>query len=221
MTPKEKHQEEQNELKSLRINRIMECAFNLFSEKGIDTITMNDIAATAEIGVASLYRYFATKDEVAIRTAIWAWEKQRLNILPDLQTSEYEALSGVQQLERIFKMFIGLYETQKTFLRFIYFFDSYCVRQKVSFDRLADYETVILTVQEIVAKSINKGFEDGTLKPSLKPHGKTLYYTYMHTLFSMAQKLSVSGTMLEMDFDVNGKAQMEFLAQLLLDSIRN
>ncbi len=49
MTPKEKHQEEQNELKTSRINRILESAFNLFSEKGIDTITMNDIAATAEI----------------------------------------------------------------------------------------------------------------------------------------------------------------------------
>ena len=64
MTPKEKHQEEQNELKTSRINRILESAFNLFSEKGIDTITMNDIASTAEIGVASLYRYFATKDEI-------------------------------------------------------------------------------------------------------------------------------------------------------------
>ena len=67
MTPKEKHQEEQNELKTSRINRILESAFNLFSEKGIDTITMNDIAATAEIGVASLYRYFETKDEINVK----------------------------------------------------------------------------------------------------------------------------------------------------------
>ena len=66
MTPKEKHQEEQNELKTSRINRILESAFSLCSEKGIDTITMTDIASTAEIGVASLYRYFATKDEIAI-----------------------------------------------------------------------------------------------------------------------------------------------------------
>ena len=83
MTPKEKHQEEQNELKTSRINRILESSFALFSEKGIDTITMNDIASMAEIGVASLYRYFATKDEIAIRTAILP---QRMKLQSALQS---------------------------------------------------------------------------------------------------------------------------------------
>ena len=77
MTAKEKYLEEKDELKNSRITRIYESAFALFSEKGIDTIAMTDIAKKAEIGVASLYRYFETKDEIAIRTVIWSWEKQK------------------------------------------------------------------------------------------------------------------------------------------------
>lgn len=220
MTPKEKHQEEQNELKTSRINRILESAFNLFSEKGIDTITMNDIASTAEIGVASLYRYFATKDEIAIRTAIWAWNKQKDVILPALQSDSYDSLKGYQQIEKIFKMFVDLYDKEKTFLRFIYFFDSYINRQKISYERLFDYEGMIAVVQDIVANAISKGLTDGSISAEYKDHEKDLYFTSMHSLFSLSQKLSLAGNMLAMDSDVNGTDQMRILADLLLKAIK-
>ena len=220
MTPKEKHQEEQNELKTSRINRILESAFNLFSEKGIDTITMNDIASTAELGVASLYRYFATKDEIAIRTAIWAWNKQKDVILPALQSDSYESLKGYQQIEKIFKMFVDLYDKEKTFLRFIYFFDSYINRQKISYERLFDYEGMIAVVQDIVANAISKGLTDGSISAEYKDHEKDLYFTSMHSLFSLSQKLSLAGNMLAMDSAVNGTDQMRILADLLLKAIK-
>ena len=220
MTPKEKHHEEQNELKTSRINRILESAFNLFSEKGIDTITMNDIASTAEIGVASLYRYFATKDEIAIRTAIWAWNKQKDVILPALQSDSYDSLKGYQQIEKIFKMFVDLYDKEKTFLRFIYFFDSYINRQKISYERLFDYEGMIAVVQDIVANAISKGLTDGSISAEYKDHEKDLYFTSMHSLFSLSQKLSLAGNMLAMDSAVNGTDQMRILADLLLKAIK-
>ena len=220
MTPKEKHQEEQNELKTSRINRILESAFNLFSEKGIDTITMNDIASTAEIGVASLYRYFATKDEIAIRTAIWAWSKQKDVILPALQSDSYESLTGYAQIEKIFKMFVDLYDKEKTFLRFIYFFDSYINRQKISYERLFDYEGMIAMVQDIVANAINKGISDGSINQEYSEQQKDLYFTTMHSLFSMSQKLSLAGNMLAMDSAVDGTSQMKLLSVLLLKAIK-
>ena len=220
MTPKEKHQEEQNELKTSRINRILESAFNLFSEKGIDTITMNDIASTAEIGVASLYRYFATKDEIAIRTAIWAWSKQKDVILPALQSDSYDSLTGYAQIEKIFKMFVDLYDKEKTFLRFIYFFDSYINRQKISYERLFDYEGMIAMVQDIVANAINKGISDGSINQEYAEHQKDLYFTTMHSLFSMSQKLSLAGNMLAMDSAVDGTSQMKLLSVLLLKAIK-
>ena len=73
MTAQEKLAEERDGQKNARIERILLAAFSLFSHNGFDAIAMTDIAKDAEIGVASLYRYFATKDEIAIRTAMWAW----------------------------------------------------------------------------------------------------------------------------------------------------
>ena len=51
-------------VKEIKINHILEQGFELFSKEGIDNVTMNNIADKAEIGVASLYRYFSTKEEL-------------------------------------------------------------------------------------------------------------------------------------------------------------
>ena len=50
-------------VKELKINHILEKGFELFSESGIDNVTMNNIAEKANIGVASLYRYFVTRSK--------------------------------------------------------------------------------------------------------------------------------------------------------------
>ena len=109
---------------TIRKNRILNSAFDLFAEKGIDTIAMTDIAKKAEIGVASLYRYYETKEEIAIRTSIWAWEKQKLLIETILYKDNFDNLNGYNQLEKICSMFEYLYKNETPFLRYIYFFDS-------------------------------------------------------------------------------------------------
>jgi len=220
MTAKEKYIEEKDELKNARINRIFESAYTLFSEKGIDTIAMTDIAKTAEIGVASLYRYFSTKDEIAIRTAIWAWELQKEEMLPALNTENYKSLTGIEQLKKIFLMFIELYKNQPKFLRFIYFFDSYAVRNGISTERLNDYERMIESIKSYVEEAINKGLEDKTVNSKYENSKEILYFSVMHSLFSTSQKLTLSGEMLNMDSKVNGVEELENLANILIEGLK-
>lgn len=219
MTAKEKFMEEKDEMKLLRMNRILASAFKLFSVKGIDTIAMTDIAKHAEIGVASLYRYYETKDEIAIRTVIWAWEKQREMIMPSLTSDEYNKLTGLDQLGVIFNQFIELYENHQDFLRFIYFFDSYAVRNELSKDRLADYEKIIADVQDIVNKAIDKGLEDKSIRSEYRDSKLELYFATMHSFFSQCQKISLSGHMLSIDEKSNKKAELEMLSKVLLNGI--
>lgn len=220
MTAKEKYKEEKDKLKSSRISRILESSFELFAEKGIDNVTMTDIAVKAEIGVASLYRYFATKEEIAVQTSIWAWERQKSIILPQLLTDTFNNANGITQLSIIFSMFIKLYENQVKFLRYIYFFDSYAVRIKMEKERLMDYEKTIESTKNVIAASISKGIEDKSIKSKYKESQDVLYFTLMHTLFASAQKLSLSGDMLLMDELVSGKQELELLSALLLDALK-
>lgn len=220
MTAGEKHQEEKDEIKNNRMNRILSSAFILFSEKGIDTIAMTDIAKKAEIGVASLYRYYETKDQIAICVAIWAWQKEKLEMMKTLSGAEYEKLSGLEKLSLMCEMFVHLFENQGDFLRFIYFFDSYVVRQEINAKKLVDYEAIITEVQNVVLNAISDGVKDNSIE---LPKGVTkdeLYFTLMHSLFSTAQKLTLSGNMLVMDSKAQSANQLRLLGRLLIKALK-
>ena len=220
MTALEKLAEERDEQKNARIDRILAAAFTLFSSAGIEPVAMTDIAKKAEIGVASLYRYFSTKDEIAIRTAIWAWEKQISEIYPLIENDEYKNGNGLSRLSIIFGVFKKLYKTQPEFLRFIYFFDSYAVNSGIKKERMKEYEIVIGKVQSIVADAINLGLNDNSINNSYKGNTDDLYFTLMHTFFSTAQKLTLSGNLLAMNEKSKGSDQLDLLSELLLKGVK-
>lgn len=220
MTPSEKFMNDKNELKENRINRILAASFELFSNSGIDTIVMTDIAKKAEIGVASLYRYFETKEEIAIRTVIWAWNQQKEKMMPEISSEEFNKSSGIDQLRKILEQFVTLYENQTPFLRFIYFFDSYAVRQQIKQERLKDYESIIGSVQDIVKEAIIKGLEDKSINEKYKGSEDILYFSMMHSLFSTAQKMSLTVNLLEMNSKVPESDQLKLLVDLLIQSLK-
>ena len=220
MTALEKLAEERDEQKNARIDRILASAFTLFSSAGIEPVAMTDIAKKAEIGVASLYRYFSTKDEIAIRTAIWAWEEQISEIYPSINNDEYKNGNGLFRLSIIFSLFKKLYISQPEFLRFIYFFDSYAVNSGIKQERMIEYENVIGKVQMIVADAIKLGLKDNSINKKYIDKTEDLYFTLMHSFFSTAQKLTLSENLLAMNEKSKGSDQLDLLSELLLNGVK-
>ena len=220
MTALEKLAEERDEQKNARIDRILAAAFKLFSSAGIEPVAMTDIAKKAEIGVASLYRYFSTKDEIAIRTAIWAWEEQISEIYPSINNDEYTNGNGLFRLSIIFSLFKKLYMSQPEFLRFIYFFDSYAVNSGIKQERMIEYENVIGKVQMIVADAIKLGLKDNSINKKYIDKTEDLYFTLMHSFFSTAQKLTLSENLLAINEKSKGSDQLDLLSELLLNGVK-
>ena len=220
MTALEKLAEERDEQKNARIDRILAAAFKLFSSAGIEPVAMTDIAKKAEIGVASLYRYFSTKDEIAIRTAIWAWEEQISEIYPSINNDEYTNGNGLFRLSIIFSLFKKLYMSKPEFLRFIYFFDSYAVNSGIKQERMIEYENVIGKVQMIVADAIKLGLKDNSINKKYIDKTENLYFTLMHSFFSTAQKLTLSENLLAMNEKSKGSDQLDLLSELLLNGVK-
>lgn len=221
MDLKRKRSEEMEELKNKRIDRILDSALPLFAEKGIEIIAMTDIAEKSEIGVASLYRYFNTKEELSIQCAQYHWEKLSNSITMKLAESGFDNLSGYGQLELIFNLFTELFETRRDFFKFIYYFDAFVNKNQISKDRLDSYDLTIGNTKQLISGTLEKGFEDGSLDPKWKNDGtELLYYTIMHALFSMAQKLSLSENMLTTNNSINSNNQIRLLEKALLETIK-
>ena len=148
-------------VKELRINHILEKGFELFSEFGIDNVTMNNIAEEANIGVASLYRYFVTKEELAIQCATKMWQTQQEKAQGFFSSKEYLEKNGLSQVESIFQYFESSFDNTQKFYRFIYYFDSYIKRQNIPTSSLQNYEKIIGEITFIAYKAIEKGISDG------------------------------------------------------------
>lgn len=218
MLAAERRKQEQEEIKASRIKHILECTYDLFSS-GIDPVTMEKIAENAEIGVASLYRYFSTKDQLAIEVATYAWKKEEDVFKSNFNAQQYNTLNGIEQLRTLLNIFPELFKTEGKFFRFIYYFDAYIKRQSVQPQQLTSYEAAIINTQKIAVAAITKGKQDGTLKTE-EASDEELYFTITHAIFSLAQKLSLSGEMLYMDKEISGLRQLELLVDLILNSLK-
>lgn len=213
-------EEEIDPQRNARIEKILSSAYELFSKRGIEDVAMTDIADRSKIGVASLYRYFETKEILVVKTATQAWEYQMQDVLPSLLRPKYKNSTGYEQLQEIFALFIKLYEKETGFLRFIYLFDAFAVKEKIPKEAMANYEAKILLVKQIISDAIQKGFDDGSISFKYRDSGEMLYFTLMHTFFSVAQKLSLSGKMLDMDTKKNGSLQLKLLSDVLLSGLK-
>ncbi|MBB5225798.1 TetR/AcrR family transcriptional regulator [Treponema ruminis] len=224
----EKKNETRKEKKDGRIQSIIECTFGLFADNGIENISMNDIAAEAKIGVASLYRYFQTKEELAIEVAIYAWNLETA-VFNEVFTSEkFDSLTGFEQMRELLEIFADALVTQRSFFSFVYYFDSFIKKEKVSPEKLREYEKTIVVTSEIVVKALEKGISDGSISFSGSKNEvlaasttQEMFTTMMHSLFCLAQKLSISGELLNMDRSVAARKQIEILINIILVALRN
>lgn len=101
---------------------ILEAGFRLFSEHSIERITMTDVANAAGIGVATVYRYFNTKQTLVLATGTWVWEKYLADALRFLDTQN---LTAAGRFEYFLNVFLSMYRSHRNVLRFNQFFNVY------------------------------------------------------------------------------------------------
>lgn len=206
--------------KTVRIERLLDIAYELFSSRGIEPVSMDDIAQKAKISTSSLFTIFENKETLVVKTATHVWQTRMEDVLPSLVKPKYTNASGYAQLEVIFAQFVKLFEKHTAFLRFVYLFDAYAVKEKIQKDKMSNYESQILLVKQIISVAIQKGIEDGTINKKYAKTGDFLYFTLIHTFFSTAQKLAITGNLLDMDSQMNGAKQLSLLADILLEGLK-
>ena len=55
-----------NEKKFAARSQILSSAISLFSRRGLDAVTIDEIAAAADVGKGTIYNYFATKEDIVV-----------------------------------------------------------------------------------------------------------------------------------------------------------
>ncbi len=211
---RKKRQLELNDQKEKRKEEVIIAAIDVFKEKGIDAAKMIDIAERAEVGVASVYRYFKTKTELAVESAIYLWDKDISILYEQFESNDFISLNGAEKVKRILELFVSIYKSYPEFFGFMEHFDNYIIKEGVPKERLEDYEENIISLKTAMICALEEGMEDGSIKTEVDKNA--FYMTVSHALFSLCQKLILRGNVLKSDAEVAGDKQLELLIDMAM-----
>lgn len=153
-----------------RRSEILEAAVRLFSQKGYNKTTLEEIALEAEFGTGTIYNYFQSKEEI-YRSILESTFNASYEILVDVDQQTENILEFFKIYSR--KIFEFFYDNQDTLLLFVSYFTS--VEEKpinLKQDAIVDKKT---KSDQILKAKINKGIENKEIRP-LKPEHLIRYY---------------------------------------------
>lgn len=158
------------EARAQNLNAILTAAEERFVSFGIDKTTIAEIAETAKLTPMSVYRYFGSKQSLAVAVA---------NRLLDAFLSEHRARcaaaapaapeSGFDTFSRILYAYLDTYEAHPEYVHFLQDMSTYAIREQltgsVRYMCFSQPETAHL---ETPARSaLQRGMEDGSVRRDL------------------------------------------------------
>ena len=168
--------------------KLLEAGYRLFTGKTIDGVSLEMVAKEAGIGVATLYRYFGNKTDLAIAVSVWKWQEY-LEQIRQRTDVERQDLTGAENFIVYLDSFLSLYRDHRDLLRYNQFFNVYLQRAGADKARMAPYEQVIAGFADLFRMIWEKGAEDGTLRTEIP--WKQAFSATMHMMLAAVTRYAV------------------------------
>jgi AcrR family transcriptional regulator len=97
-----------------RVEGILDAAERLVVKLGVDALTTRDIALAADIPVASLYQYFAAKEDVLLALAERDMAEMDEQVLKDIAAVEVLSVAGL--VRTTMRSFVTVYHRRPAFV---------------------------------------------------------------------------------------------------------
>lgn len=196
-----------SKMKDAQKDFIIEEAVKLFLAKSIDEVTMSEIAKSVEIGDATLYRYFAKKQNIVVLSAIKLSKRVFDNYF------NFDGLEGVEVIRKFYSNFLNIFIDHKEFFSFINEFDAFIINE--SYDNTL-YEDGVNKFKEIYFNAYRNAVDKGEIREV--PDIDAFYYATTHVLLDLGKRLSRKGTVVSSDEHSNYK-ELKIMVDVILNSL--
>ena len=196
-----------------KYQRILEEGFRLFSERGIELVTMPEVAAASGVGRATLFRYFPSKSELVIAIGTWKWEEYiawRNTLLP---AEKMETLTGAEWLRFFLDAFLNLYRNHADILCFNYNFNSYLKYETSTAEQRQPFMRMVESLSAQFHMLYERGKEDGTLNTEYSE--RTMFSSIFHIMLAAVTRYSV-GLVVVYEDSSNPESELVMLTEMLL-----
>lgn len=186
--------------------RVIRQALSCFVEKGIEAAKISDIAKLANITDRSIYRYFSTKADLVLETALLFWSEAMEQVDAQAQLGLNGDVCGAECILNILRRYAHLYFTHRQMFVFVHEAEVYLNRCGKA---LLDENKPPAAFEECagpLSVAIHKGMEDGSVRTDIDL--PSLYYNTYDALLGLIQKLSIGGKNNAAD-DENARIRLE------------
>ena len=197
--------------KDLRTKYIVDVANKLFLERGVNDVTIKDIADEAGVGEATIYRHFLKKQNIVLASALALKEKVFEGYF-DLSKGK----TGFEKLEMFYNSYLHIFESSPEYFYFINEFDAYmCMEENVS---LSEYEKEIDTFKSQYFDAYKEGLDDQSVRKV--DSIDTFYFATTHALLEVCKRLAVKKALLTQDKSSLKEKEISCLINIFLQSLR-
>lgn len=184
------HRENQRE-------RILAVAERLFIEKGLDSVSLSDIARATRMTRNTLYEYFPNKQEVAwaiFQKIVEEWSGENRATLQSREGN------GFQQVERIITLLFDLLKAHPDHMRFIVEFNTLYAREG---NPVRMRQVIVQTWAEaydVLAQMIRQGIEDSSIRPDVNP--SLLSAAILNMVNSVVSRFALFGGLISDEYGI-------------------
>ncbi|WP_214890561.1 TetR/AcrR family transcriptional regulator [Exiguobacterium sp. s142] len=200
--------------KEERLNHIIDQAETLFLKDGFERVQMQDIADAANIGVATLFRYFPKKDQLIVAAAIH-------NLTPTLHVfKELTARPGdaYSRLEAILDYLLGQQLRQTSHSRFREAFESYASFVASALPGIDGYIELQRQIMATLEPLIQDGRTDGSFRHDIDV--KETVITVINAFGTFGNNIILKSHISYLEKDIDPTIQQRVLKEMLLAYVR-
>lgn len=150
-----------------RLKKILDTAFDIFVEKKIEAVSMNEIAEAAGVSRATLFRYYASKTDlaIAVNTAKWKEILDEVDKIRPIST-----IGNIPAIDRfIFTLdgYIDLYRNRKELLQYNDNFNHYVTHECCDSKQLESFHAALYSIDMRFHLMYEKAKEDHTFRTDI------------------------------------------------------
>ena len=199
-------------LKETKINFIVDIATDLFMCRSVNEVTIRDIAISAQVGEATIYRYFGNKQNLVMQAAM-----KLQNIVSEGFFRLEKGKNGYEKLALFYESYYDIYKKHPDFYKFLNEFDAYIAVEQS--EDMNPYESAIDQYKNYYMEAYQLGLKDGSIKE--QKDIEMFYFSTTHALLELCKKLAYKRAVLNQDKTIEKDSEIKCLIDIILGSINN
>lgn len=198
-------------LKDAKVNFLVDMATDLFMSRSIQDVTIKDIAVSAQVGEATIYRYFGKKQALVLQAAMK---------LQSIVSSDYfkleDNMNGYQKLEAFYLSYLNIFDNHRDFYKFLSEFDTYMSVENN--DAMDPYEEAIDQYKSAFMNAYQQGLKDGSVKK--QKDIELLYFSTTHAILELCKKLALKAV-ISQDLEISKVSEIKCLIDMILNTLKS